>query len=187
MYYMHMYKHSRKNSAGLSGNFTKLKCLRTFKWNIKTLNETKSSPKNHTTSLPQGVLSADYSNTLGRKIFVDMEFLLYSRLDTCHKNVIWELIIATQPASAKTSQFTCTLHWCIHEYFRQPTFPAQQHNNEADNIQLPLDEVLDHIPLFFYLTLCLRDDLFHPAGRQMLIYVDKLNTSLLGTHVPVEI
>ena len=77
-----MYKHSRKNSAGLSGNFTKLMCLRTFKWNIKTLNETKSSPKNRTTSLPQGVLSADYSNTLGRKIFVDIKFSLYSRLDT---------------------------------------------------------------------------------------------------------
>ena len=73
--HVYMYKHSRKNSAGLSGNFTKLKCLRTFKWNIKTLNETKSSPKNHTTSLPQGVLSADYSNTLGRKIFVDTKML----------------------------------------------------------------------------------------------------------------
>lgn len=99
-----MYKHSRKNSADWSGNFTN----GVYMLSSGILNETKSSPKSHTTSLPQGVLSADYSNTLGRKIFADMKFSLYSRLDSYHKNIIWELIIATlhacaQPASAKTS------------------------------------------------------------------------------------
>ena len=86
-----MYKHSRKNSADWSGNFTN----GVYMLSSGILNETKSSPKSHTTSLPQGVLSADYSNTLRRKIFCRHEIFTvftvglisqkyYLRIDHCY-------------------------------------------------------------------------------------------------------
>ena len=66
-------------------------------------------------------------NTIGRKIFADMKFLLRLRLDSSHKNIMCENNnhCYTKKISS-ANYFANTLQWCIRGYFQPQKFPVLQ-------------------------------------------------------------